>query len=104
MLDGRVRIERHDTTKREDGIIRAAIVIFQPIERRAPSFFLHFGPAVRKPEFRAAIAAIGDEGAIFAIAHRPRGDAERPEQYLMARQLIVETEARTVMPDKADAA
>ncbi len=53
-----------------------AVVILQPIERRFPPFLLHLGPAVRQPEFRTAIAAIFDEGAVFAIADGARGDAE----------------------------
>ena len=41
-----------------------------------------------------------DEGAILAVGHGTRGDAEGPQQRLVTRQLVVEREARTVMTDE----
>src|SRR6185312_1543552 len=100
MLDGGFGVQRPDARQREDGVARAAIVILQPVKRGAPAFLLNLRPAVRQPEFGAAITAISDKGAVLAIGHRPRGDAEGPQQDLVTRQLVVEAEARTVMADE----
>ena len=102
MLHRRVGIQRLHARQREDAF--AAVIVLQPVERRFPCFVLHPRPAVRQPEFGAAIAAIGDEGLVFAIADRTRGDAEGPQQHLVARRFIVEGKARSVMADPVDAA
>src|SRR6202040_3008390 len=84
--------------QRKDAL--APPIVLEPIERRLPILLLHARPAIRKPEFRTAIAAIGDESLIFAIAHRTRRDAEGAQQDLMARAFIVEGKALAVMADQ----
>src|SRR5215471_4786280 len=102
MNDRRIRIER--LYARQGEMAFTAIVILEPIERSFPMFFLRARPAVRKPEFRAMIAAIGDEGPIFRVADRARSDAEWSQQRLVTRAFIVEGKALAVMTNQRQAA
>src|SRR6185503_15949002 len=100
--DRRVRIHLLQAGQSEDAF--AAVIVLEPIKRRFPAFLLHARPTVRKPELGAAIAAIGDEIPILAIAHRARSDAEGAQQLLVARTFIVEGKVLTFMTYQRQAA
>src|ERR1700730_18375682 len=79
-------------------------VLMAPVERCLPALLLHRRPALRQPEFRPAIAALGDEFEIVAATDRVRGEAELIEPDLVARPLVVECESRTAMADLVEPA
>src|SRR4029077_21223568 len=74
-------------------------ILTAPIERRLPALLLDDRPAIRQPEFSPAIAAIGDEFAVFAARHRIAGESKRVEPDFVAWPLVIEGEARAGMTD-----
>src|SRR5207249_5011130 len=101
MVDRLGRVDRAIAQQREDS---PRAVLAAPVERRLPALLLHRRPALRQPEFRPAIAALGDEFEEVAATHRVRGEAERLEPNLVARSLIVERETRAGMADLVEPA
>ena len=96
MTDGLRRLDLTLTGEREDSPFA---VFAAPIERRPPALLLHRCPAVGQPEFGPAVAAIGDEFEKLASADRACRQAVRLEPDLVARSLIVEGKALSVVAD-----
>src|SRR6185312_15956698 len=96
------RIDGAAPTEREHAPATGALIA--PIERRGPPLLLHQSPAIGQPELGAAIAAIGDESEVFARRGETGREPERLEPHLVARPLIVESEAVAAMADLAQAA
>src|SRR5439155_12732894 len=93
------RFGRVDRALARQGEDAPLAVIAMPVERRLPALLLHRRPALRQPEFRPTIAALGDEFEIVSATDRLGGEAERLEPDLVARPLIVECETRAGMAD-----
>lgn len=73
-------------------------------ERRGDRLTLPRGPAIRQPQPRVGIAAIVDEGVPLGIGDQPVGEREGLEQQAVRRALVVEGEARFLVPDAGDPA
>src|SRR4029079_504830 len=81
------------------GEIGPALGTEVPVERRGPSVSLHRGPAVREPELGTAIAAVFDEAEIVAGGDGAPAQVVGLEEDAMARTLVVEREAGSVVTD-----
>ena len=73
--------------------------IAEPIGRRIQVLVLNKRPAVGQPELGAPIATISNEFEVLTTTYRPRRDAERTQQDIMAGPFVVEGEAVAVMAD-----
>ena len=71
-----------------------------PVERRLPAAGLHRVPAVGQPQLGPPVAAVGDEGQVLAVGHRPRGELEGVAADAVARAFVVEGEAVAVVADR----
>lgn len=72
---------------------------FVPIQGPLPSFGLHGGPSVGKPQHGIAVTAIANERHVFRIRHRTIGEGTRLSIGTMTRPLVVECEFATDMTD-----
>ena len=100
MINRLGRIERALALQREDP---PAFLALAPIERGAPAFALYSRPAVGQPQVCPRIAAVLDEGEVFARRRQPVGEVEALQPDLVPRRLVVEGETLAVMADGAQA-
>ena len=80
------------------------MLIIAPIERGCDAFALHPGPAIRKPQRRIDVAAIGYELVPLGVGDKRRREFERFQQNAVARPLVIEGEAIARMADADRAA
>ena len=84
--------------------VEAGAPIEVPVVGRGASGAVAPTPAVRQPERRLVVAAVGDELTELAAGDRLRGDAERLEPGAMSGRLVVEREAVAGVADVDEAA
>src|SRR5262245_6398097 len=53
-----------------------AAAVLLPVERRRPTLFLHFRPAVRQPEEGVAVAAVRHELQVLAVGDQAVAEGE----------------------------
>src|SRR5258708_5847102 len=85
MADRLMLVERARAGERRDVPIAWRAL---PIERRFPVSLINLGPGLGQPEFRPAVAAVGNEGGKFACSHRARSEAERRDIDLVPRPFV----------------
>src|SRR6185312_8697448 len=85
MADRLLRPPWPQAGEREDAVL-------VPIQWRLPAALVHDVPAGRQPELRPAIAAVVDEGLVFARRDEARRQRKRVDPRAMARPLVVKGE------------
>src|SRR5262245_18167708 len=101
MHDGFIRPHRLQAVQGKD---LPPVVCTRPIERRYPALALHRRPAVGKPELGTPVTVVLHEGKILATGDQTGRDTIRPQQYEVARALVIEGEVVLGMADRDDAA
>ena len=96
----RRRIDPAQAAKRHR---KPGAVDLAPIAGRLPALRLDRRPAVRQPQGRRRVAAVGHEFEPFAVGDERRRKPHRPQHDLMRRLFVVEAEAVAVVADRMDA-
>ncbi len=101
MAYGLGRIDPFQAAESENGPTGA---LFFPIEGRPPALALNGRPTVGQPQLGAFVTSVGHETQPVAAAGRPVRDGVRVDDNAVARLLVVEGEARSIVADEPDAA
>src|SRR5262245_66564666 len=78
-------------------------VLLAPMAWRLPSFRLYRCPPVGEPQRRRAVTAGVNELYPFGVRDQMPRDAHMRDQFVMKRQLVVETEAVALVTDGVNA-